>query len=217
MSIKRNKKNKKIHNNTITKKLHKNSLQDIMHIKIERLSMEQIQKSINIYSANHSPKSVRNCHGLLSAVLKMFRPELTLYTTLPQKEKSNLYVPTDQDIQRLFAVSKNTNYYIPIILAAFGGMREGEICALTSNDIHGNYVTVDKSMVCDSDGKWQIKAPKTFSSNRDIELPDFVIDALKGKDGKLVVYTPHSLSIGFNKLSRLKALLCIKSTRTKYS
>ena len=182
------------------KKMHKNHLQDIMEIKIEKLTTEQIQRSINIYAVNHSPKSVRNCHGLLSAVLKMFRPEINLYTSLPQKEKKPMYIPTDEDIQKLFKAAKNTNYYIPILLAAFGGMREGEICALTAEDIHGNFVTVNKSMVCDSNGKWLLKQPKTFSSNRDIELPDFVVNALQGKTGKLVAYNPHSLSIGFNKL-----------------
>lgn len=182
------------------KKLHKNSLQDIMQIKIEKLNTELIQRSINIYSVNHSPKSVRNCHGLLSAVLGMFRPNMTLHTSLPQKEKKQMYIPTDEDIQKLFKAAKNTNYYIPILLAAFGGMREGEICALTSDDISGNFITVNKSMVCDSNGKWLLKPPKTFSSNRNIELPDFVINALHGKTGKLVIYNPHSLSIGFNKL-----------------
>lgn len=182
------------------KKMHKNNLQDIMHIKVDKLTAEQIQKSINLYAANHSPKSVRNCHGLLSAVLGMFRPSMTLRTSLPQKEKKPMYIPNDEDIQKLFKAAKDTNYYVPILLAAFGGMREGEICALTSEDIHGSFVTVNKSMVCNSEGKWLIKPPKTFSSNRDIELPDFVINAIKGITGKIVVYNPHSLSIGFNKL-----------------
>lgn len=182
------------------KKMHKNNLQDIMQIKIDKLTSEQIQRSINLYAADHSPKSVRNCHGLLSAVLGMFRPSMTLRTSLPQKEKKQMYIPTDDDIQKLFKAAKNTNYYIPILLAAFGGMREGEICALTSDDIHGNYVTVNKSMVCDSNGKWLIKPPKTYSSNREIELPNFVINSIEGKSGKIVIYNPHSLSIGFNKL-----------------
>lgn len=182
------------------KKLHENSLQDIMEIKIDKLTAEQIQRSINLYAVNHSPKSVRNCHGLLSAVLGMFNPKMILRTSLPQKEKKTVYVPTDNDIQKLLTVSKDTNYYVPILLASFGGMREGEICALTSEDINGNFVTVNKSMVCDTNGKWLIKPPKTFSSNRTVELPDFVIKAIQGKQGKIVVYTPHSLSIGFNKL-----------------
>lgn len=182
------------------KKLHQNHLQDIMNIKVDVLTMEQIQRSINIYAANHSPKSVRNCYGLLSAVLKMFRPSFQLNITLPQKEKKQMHIPTDEDIKKLVAVSKNTNCYIPVLLAAFGGMREGEICALTSDDVNGSFVTINKSMVCDSDGKWQIKPPKTFSSNRSVELPQFVINEIRGIKGKIVAYNPHSLSMCFNKL-----------------
>jgi integrase len=130
----------------------------------------------------------------------MFRPDFLLNTRLPQKEKKQMYIPSDEDIQKIVNLSKNTNCYIPILLAAFGGMREGEICALTSDDINDNFITINKSMVCDSDGKWHIKAPKTFSSNRQVEMPPFVINALKGKTGKIVVYNPHSLSMAFNKL-----------------
>lgn len=181
-------------------KLHENHLQDIMYIKLNRLTTEQIQRSINIYAANHSPKSVRNCYGLLSAVLKMFRPNFQLNATLPQKEKKEIMVPTDEDIQTYVKISKGTNCYKPIILAAFGGLREGEICALEKNDIGKTYVDVNKSMVCDSKGKWHIKPPKTYSSNRRVELPKFVIDEIKDCDGKVVVYNPHSLSMAFNKL-----------------
>ena len=44
-----------------------------------------IQKEINDYSINRSPKTVRNAHVFISAVLGMFRPELNISTTLPQK------------------------------------------------------------------------------------------------------------------------------------
>ena len=181
------------------KKLHQNHLQDIMNISVSKLTNEIIQRSINIYSANHSPKSVRNCYGLLSAVIKMFNPGLNLHITLPQKEKKEPYIPTDEIIQEVMHLAKNTKLYRAIVLAAFGGMREGEICALDSNDIIGTFINVNKSMVCDSNGKWHIKAPKTFSSNRKVEMPDFVINEFKGITGKIVPYNPHSLSMTFNK------------------
>lgn len=79
-------------------------------------------------------------------------------------------------------------------------MREGEICALTSDDINGNFITVNKSIACDSNGKWHIKPPKTFSSNRQVEMPDFIIKEIKDIVGKITRYNPHSLSMAFNKL-----------------
>lgn len=177
-----------------------NALNDIMHLKINTLTFEQIQRAINIYSADHSPKSVRNCCGLLSAVLKMFRPDFNLRVSLPQKEKKQIYVPTDDDIKKLLTITKNTNYYVPILLAAFGGLRQGEICALTDKDVCDNGVIVTKSMVSDNKGGWLIKTPKTYSSNRKVELPKFVVDEIKSIKGNLSKQNPHTLSKAFHQI-----------------
>lgn len=181
-------------------KLSKYSLQDIMNYKVARLTTEQIQRSVNIYAADHSAKSVRNCSGLLSAVLKMFRPGFSLNITLPQKEKKEFYIPTDKEIKKLLKVTKGTDYYVPILLAAFGGMRQGEICALTSDDIHGNFVHINKSLVLTPEGKLELKPPKTYSSNRSVELPKLVIKELNNIKGKIVKLTPRALSIGFGRI-----------------
>lgn len=181
-------------------RLSKHSLQDIMDVKIDRLTTEQMQRSINVYAADHSAKSVRNCSGLLSAVLKMFRPGFNLNITLPQKEKKEIYIPTDKDIKKLLQITKDTDYYVPIMLAAIGGMRQGEICALTSEDVKGTFVHVNKSLVLTPEGELKTKVPKTYSSNRSVELPQFVIDELKKIDGKIVKLTPIALSIGFGRL-----------------
>ncbi len=179
--------------------LRKTALQDIMHIKIERLTNEIIQRSINQFAANHSPKTVRNCHGLLSAVLSMFRPEFTLKIKLPQKVKPLMYIPNDEVIKQLLSAAQGTKLEIPIMLAAFGALRCGEICALTSEDIFNTYIHINKSMVSDPDGNWYIKPPKTVSSDRYVELPPFLLESLKTKTGKIVDYTPHSLSNNFSK------------------
>lgn len=179
--------------------LSKNSLQDIMYINIMRLTNEQVQRSINIFAASHSPKSVRNCCGLLSAVLKMFRPGFALNISLPQKEKKEIYVPSDDDIKKIVSESKGTDLYVPILLAAFGGMRAGEICALTDRDVVDGFVIVNKSMVLDNK-EWHIKPPKTYSSNRKVEMPDYIINELKNKKGRIVNKNPHALSIAFSRL-----------------
>lgn len=153
------------------KSLLRTSLQDIMFVPIDRLTQSQIQMAVNIYAAAHSPKSVRNCVGLLTAVLSMFRHDFKISITTPQREKKDIYIPDDEDIKKVLEIVKDTELEIPVLLEAFGPMRRGEICALTSDDIHGNIVTVNKALVKDSNGKWHIKPPKTFSSYRNIEFP----------------------------------------------
>ena len=188
------------------KNLSKNSLQDIMPHKISRLTQEQIQCAINIFATNHSSKSTRNCWGLLSAVLKMFRPNFVVNISLPQKSKKEIYVPTDEDIKKIVSATKGTDLYIPILLAAFGGMREGEICALTDKDVLDGFININKSMVLTDNKQWKIKTPKTFSSNRKVEVPQFIINELKDKKGRIVNRNPHAVSIAFNRLLKKQNL-----------
>ncbi len=169
----------------------------IMHKKIMSLTMEDFQREINISAADSSPKTIRNINGLLSAVLKMFRPDFNLNTSLPQKEPAKLYVPDDNDIKKIMTAVKGTEMEIPILLAAFGPMRRGEICALTSDDINENTVSVTKAVALDKNGKTVIKPPKNLSSYRTIEFPDFVIEKLKGIEGKITNISPAHISRRF--------------------
>ena len=106
----------------------------------------------------------------------------------------------DDDIKKLLKAAEGTPLEVPILLAAFGPMRRGEICALTSDDIDGNVITVNKDLVKDSDGKWVLSSPKTFGSYRKIEYPDFVIKKLQGIDGPIVTMTPNAITSAFIKL-----------------
>lgn len=150
-----------------------------------------VQKEINVYSKNRSPKSVRNAHGLISAVLRMFCPNLILNTTLPQKEKRFDYIPTDEDIRKIMDASKGTKFQIPLILAAYG-LRRSEICALTIDDIQDNTLLINKAKVQNSDGEWIIKSTKTVEGTRKIYLPIQIIEIIKSNG---YIYSGHPNSI----------------------
>ena len=182
------------------KKMQCNNFQSIMGIRVDRLTEEQIQRAVNELSARRSPKTVRNNYGLLTAVLGMFRPKFSPNIQLPQREKKDIYIPTKTELKMLLEKSKGTGYYLPILLAATCGMRAGEICALTSDDIHGEKINVSKSLVCDENGQWLIKQPKSYAGYRNIDMPEAVKNEIKNIDGKIVKYNPHSLSTGFRKL-----------------
>jgi len=176
-----------------------NYLQSIMHTKIKQLTREAIQTAINIEAAHLSPKSVRNIHGFLSAVLSMFRPDFILNTRLPEKQEFEPRLPTEEDIKKLLNSIKGTDLEKAICLAAFGPMRRGEVCALDSNDIDCCKVKVTKSVVMDKNKKWITKSPKTKAGNREIEYPQFVIDLFKDCEGRLINYNPNSLYNAFSK------------------
>lgn len=163
----------------------KRDLQELMDVKLDVLTQEQIQKAINRECLTHSPKTVRNMHGLLTAAISAYRPDFAIKTDLPKKKRPSLYIPSDADVKRIMEFAKGTPMEIPILLAAFGPMRRSEICALDSDHINGNIVHVEYAMVQNEDKEWVIKVPKTFAGDRFIDFPDFVAEKLRGKRDKL--------------------------------
>lgn len=179
------------------KRIRKNDLQSLMGLKIATVSQDDIQRAINIDAQKHSPKTVRNNHGLISAVMKEFRPNFAINTRLPRKVRPDLYVPTDAEIQALIQEISGTVMELPVLLAAFGPMRRGEICALNSDDISRNVVHVCKNMVITENGDWKIKAPKSYNGDRFIDYPDFVAEKWEKKTGRIVDLTPDDITNKF--------------------
>ena len=188
------------------RRIRKHDLQDLMGLKIATVSQEAIQQAINLDAQKHSPKTVHNNHGLISAVMRVYRPNFKLSTRLPKKVRPELYIPTDAEIQKLLEAVKYTSMELPVLLAAFGPMRRGEICALTSEQIDGNVVHVCRNMVDAGDNHWIIKAPKSYAGDRYIAYPDFVAEKFKGKEGRLVDLTPDMITDRFRKYLRYAGL-----------
>lgn len=176
----------------------KNYLNGILgEIRLTELDNTAIQIWVSDLAVKVSPKTVRNAFGLLSASLEMFAPDFRLKVTLPAKKKTDLYCPSDDDVKKLLAHIKGTELEIAVLLAAFGPLRRGEICALTSDDITGNTISVNKSMVQGPDKEWYVKQPKTYGSYREIEFPPFVIERICGINGRIIKATPAQITSRF--------------------
>lgn len=186
--------------------IQKDYFKSIGITKLREINNTTIQVWISDLSKGHSPKTVRNAHGLLSATLDMFLSDFRLKTTLPAKEKADLYTPSDKDVEKLLSHIAGKELEIAVLLAAFGPMRRGEICALTSEDIHGNIVDVNKSMVMGPDRLWTVKQPKTYSSYRKIEYPDFVIKKMEGIEGRIIKATPEQITNRFRRAVKFSEL-----------
>lgn len=180
-------------------KLKRNYFQELGQISIENIKEIDIQAWIGRLSMQVGPKTVSNAYGLLSAVLTTYRPHMERNITLPAKIKPDLYVPCDADIKKLLDHIKGTELEIAVLLAAFGPLRRSEICALTSNDISGNIVRVKQAIVLDDNKNWVAKQPKTYSSYREIALPDFVIEKINKINGRIIKATPDQISNRFKR------------------
>ena len=175
---------------------------------IHDITTIDIQKEINDYSATRSPKTVRNAHGFISAVLKMFRPTFNIVTTLPQKRKSDEYIPSDKDVKRILQYAKGSDYEIALLLATFG-LRRSEICALTIDDLDGNILTINKALVVNEKKEYIIKTTKTAAGTRQIYIPDYIVNLIHER-GKIYDMFPGSI---LRYLSRVQKELGIEHFR----
>ena len=165
---------------------------------IYRITQKDIQNEINLLSRTLSPKSVRNAHGIISAVFRAYRPEFALHTVLPKNMPPSIYVPSDDEIKQLMTAIKGTRMELPVLLAAFGPMRRGEIAALRAENITGNTVHVCENMVQNEDKEWIVKAPKSYAGDRYIEYPDFVASLWSNtRSGRLVSMNPMMITHAF--------------------
>lgn len=175
---------------------------------INDITQHDIQVLINEKASKSSPKTVKNIHGLISAVFRMFRPTMALNTTLPQKKPNNMYIPTDFDIATLINCAQDDeDMLIAILLAAFGPLRRSEICGVERTDIDKNQVLhVQRAVVQDENKQWVDKLTKSVAGDRYIPLPDFVFDKIKARKGRIVHLKPNQISDRFIDIQKRSGL-----------
>ncbi len=173
--------------------LKKNAYSSIIDMRIGYITKEDIQKAINDYAKEHSPKSVRNALGLLSVTLKELYPSLDVNgVKLPQKRKIEVAIPTTDEVMMMLEAAKGKEMYLPLLAAIQTGMRKSELFALTWKDIdfEKKTINIDKAIVRNIDGVYVEKPTKTTNSTRIIPLPKVVEEELeiRRKEGKETLF-----------------------------
>lgn len=159
---------------------------------VKRISQKDVQNLINHYAAATDPKTVRDMHGFISAVLKYSAPGFILNTTLPQPKKKKVYIPVDEDVKRLAEHIKGSRYEVAVMLASCG-LRRSEICALSLDDIEGNKIYIHNTKLLNKDKEWVIRDnTKSTAGTRTVEVPPIIIETIK-KQG--YIYKGHPKSI----------------------
>lgn len=158
---------------------------------INDITQLDIQTEINRFARDLSPKTVRNYHAFISSVLSIFRPNMKLSTTLPQKIKNNPYIPSEEDIKKILRYVEGSPYEVAFLLACYG-LRRSEICALTIDDLEDDILHINKALVMDEQKQWVIKTTKTTASTRDIIIPDYIIQKIQAQG---YIYNGHPNSL----------------------
>lgn len=185
--------------------VQRNAVPELMQMQLREIDAEAVQRAVNSFAKEHSPKYTRNVYGLITATLAAFLPELRLNVTLPQKKKKEIEIPTEDEIHTLFEHVKGTNMELPVYLGACCGMRRSEVVALKWSDIdfECGTISINEALVYDEYGNIVSKAPKSDAGTRTIRMYPFVEDVLKNtpRDGKYVVpLTANYISERFSKI-----------------
>ena len=192
---------------SVYKRYRKNYLQRIIDCYLSDLTQELIQSAISTDSKNgKSPKTIRNAYGLLMTSIRMFRPKFKPEIKLPQKEKYEISIPSEEEIQKIWKEAKGTKYEIPILLASWLGLRMSEIRGLKYSDIVGNKIHIQRAVVHTAEGDAE-KGTKSFSGDRWITCPKTLIDLIELQSNKSEYICRYSESAIYNNFVRL----CIKA------
>lgn len=149
-------------------------------IKLARLSNIDAQTEINRLAGIYSAKTVYNASGLISAVIRAFRPELNYRVTLPRREKKKKDLPTPAEVIKAF---KDSDMELIVLLGLWQGFRVSEIRGLKKSDFKNGTVTVNRVIVT-VDGKPVEKTlAKTETSKRTLQVPlkiQSLVDKVQG-------------------------------------
>lgn len=203
------------------KSMRKTALLEIEREPLKRLTQERVQRFVNALAKDHSPKYVANAHGLLSAAVAMYRPNMVLHTTLPQKEKKEIRIPTIEDIQLIAEKSKGTRFELPFLLAVWMGLRTSEIRGLTWDCIEGDVLHIKQALVR-GETQMELKKTKTYSGDRKIKIPPYIMSLINRTPKKgdfIITYGPSSLYKRFSYICKKMgfritgSMICVMSMR----
>ena len=169
------------------------SLVELCDVPLKELTPTMIQAHVNKLALTKSPKSIRNAHGLLSAALNVYAPDMRINTTLPQKKKIIKQLPT---VEAVLQAIRGTDIELPCLLALWLGMRMSEIRGAKRSNIKDGILTVKDTVVNVAGRPVERDQTKTVESTRRLKLPEpllALIDALPPEQDILVTMPDYTI------------------------
>ncbi len=183
-------------------RIKNNHLIGLMPLTLAKITQERVQKEISSEAERFSPKTVSNTHGLLSTVMKQYRPEFILNTKLPQKRKYISNIPTPEQIGIIINAVKGQEMELPVLLAVWLGLRVSEIRAIAKDKINGNKLLIDSAIVQGESGAVE-KGTKTYEGTRVLEIPPYIQEVIKRYNSDyLISFTGCSIYKRFTRLCK---------------
>lgn len=191
-----------------------------------QLSKIQVINVQNFYydmvnNKNLKPNSAKRVILVLSNALT-YAMKMKLLNTVPcdieyfkEIKERKLQYWTEEQLLYFLNESKSKYLYFPVLLAAFTGMRIGELCGLRFKNtiLEKRIICVKEQTINDKINKTLLHTDilKTSKSSRHISIPEFLIDEIKEhssatKDTDFIILdrsynmcNPRNLSMDFSK------------------
>nr|WP_260440135.1 site-specific integrase [Cohnella lubricantis] len=166
--------------------------------RLKDLSRTEYQKWINELREHYSEGTVRRIHSIFNSAINDAIHEFQILRENPIKR---IKVPKQVDksetvkcftvdqlnkfLQALLVPQKNAKYqhsrqyHAFFTLIARTGLRIGEALALRWDDLDGNMLTINKTLVYPLNSQPYISTPKTKTSGRTIKLDEHTVKVLK--------------------------------------
>lgn len=171
-------------------RITKRSDYPIMDMSIDSITTHDVQNAVNSMARDHSAKTVRNHHGLFSAVMSAYRPDAKFSVSLPKNKTQEVYIPEPETIKRLYTLLQGNWLFVPFILASQCGLRASEVAGLQYKHVTPGKLLIRQARVAGEFGE-TLKDTKTDSGKRDVRCSPEVIKLLgTGEPDQYVV--PHS-------------------------
>ena len=190
------------------RRMQKHELSEIANVPLKDLTQERVQRWVSNLSKSQSPKTVANAHGLLSVILREYKPSMALRTSLPQKVKKEVKIPTESELKKIMFGCKGKKYELPIMLAIWLGLRASEILGLKWTDIEGDYIRIQRAVVTGEDGPVE-KGTKTYSGTRTIHIPAYIkqlLDAQPRNKEHIINMSEKAIYSGFVRICQKQGL-----------
>ena len=140
---------------------------------------EFVNEKLSILSQSSVRRMTSTLKQILEDALKHKSPAKAI--KLPSEEKYSPAVLTDKQFIQIHEAVTGTRDEPIILLAAWCGLRRGEIFALKWNDVDWNNgtVRVDESYCLTNDNLYIDKRPKSENGIREIVVPEYLLNLLE--------------------------------------
>ena len=162
-------------------KIKKNNMTRLLGLKLTQITPQTVQDWVNELTVAKSTKTVHNIYGLFTAVMSYNDVDIKLSKIrLPSKTKTFKRLPDPQVVIDTF---KGSDIEIPVLLGLWCGMRISEILGIRKSDIDSdNILTISRVVVMVHNKPVIKQRAKTFNSNRQIKLPQPIVDLINLTD-----------------------------------